>query len=127
MLHHCQRCLPPGSAVHAASPSRKLSLCPPSLFTPPSTLFTPLPLLLAPQVPIIAPVKTVKAEHVEAAPLRTKYSNEFLATLMSNPELVRNVALLGHLHHGKTTVVDMLVEQVRARGEWEGGGEESGA
>jgi translation elongation factor EF-G len=32
---------------------------------------------------------------------------------MANPELVRNVAIVGHLHHGKTTVMDMLVEQVR--------------
>lgn len=37
---------------------------------------------------------------------------------MSNPELVRNVALVGHLHHGKTTVVDMLVEQVCGRVRW---------
>ena len=38
---------------------------------------------------------------------------------MGNPELVRNVALVGHLHHGKTTVMDMLVEQVRGKGRGE--------
>ena len=48
-----------------------------------------------------------------------RYTNEFLATLMGNPELVRNVALVGHLHHGKTTVMDMLVEQVRGKGRGE--------
>lgn len=63
------------------------------------------------EVPIVAPVKAKKIETLEAEPLKTRYTNEFLATLMSNPELVRNVALVGHLHHGKTTVVDMLVEQ----------------
>ncbi|KAG1674860.1 hypothetical protein FOA52_015250 [Chlamydomonas sp. UWO 241] len=63
------------------------------------------------EVPIVAPLKTRKIENLEANALPTKYTNEFLATLMSNPELVRNVALVGHLHHGKTTVVDMLVEQ----------------
>lgn len=25
------------------------------------------------------------------------------------PEMVRNVAIVGHLHHGKTSLVDMLV------------------
>lgn len=29
--------------------------------------------------------------------------------LASNPETVRNVAIVGHLHHGKTALVDMLV------------------
>lgn len=29
--------------------------------------------------------------------------------LASNPEMVRNVAIVGHLHHGKTSLVDMLV------------------
>lgn len=35
----------------------------------------------------------------------------FLAGLAGNPALVRNVALIGHLHHGKTAIMDMLVEQ----------------
>ena len=30
---------------------------------------------------------------------------------MQKPGLVRNVALLGHLHHGKTTLVDVFAEQ----------------
>jgi len=41
---------------------------------------------------------------LEQQPLKTNYSNEFLAGLMDNPELVRNVAVVGHLHHGKTLV-----------------------
>jgi U5 small nuclear ribonucleoprotein component len=56
------------------------------------------------QVPIIAPIKQRKLEVLERAPLPTRYSNEFLAGLMTNPELVRNVAICGHLHHGKTLV-----------------------
>lgn len=50
------------------------------------------------------------------SPFSLRYSNEFLGTLMTNPELIRNVALVGHLHHGKTTIMDMLVEQVGDRG-----------
>ncbi|MBN3288485.1 U5S1 protein, partial [Polyodon spathula] len=35
----------------------------------------------------------------------------FLADLMDSPELIRNVTLCGHLHHGKTCFVDCLIEQ----------------
>eukprot|EP00877_Chromochloris_zofingiensis_P014926 jgi/Chrzof1/9688/Cz04g12070.t1 len=63
------------------------------------------------EVPIIAPIKEKRIERLEAEPLHTRYTNEFLATLMSNADLVRNVAIVGALHHGKTTVMDMLVEQ----------------
>lgn len=31
--------------------------------------------------------------------------------LASNPESVRNVAIVGHLHHGKTSLVDLLVHE----------------
>ncbi|CAL5227943.1 g10990 [Coccomyxa viridis] len=63
------------------------------------------------EVPIIAPVKQKKLEVNEQAALPTFYSSEFLAGLMTNPELVRNVAVIGHLHHGKSLVMDMFVEQ----------------
>ena len=63
------------------------------------------------EVPIVAPIIKKKLETLEQEPVKTRYSNDFLTTLMTNPELVRNVVLVGHLHHGKTTVVDMLVEQ----------------
>lgn len=36
---------------------------------------------------------------------------EFLTDLMDTPTLIRNVALVGHLHHGKTTFVDCIVRQ----------------
>lgn len=71
------------------------------------------------EVPIIAPIRPKKAEMLEQQPLKTNYSNEFLAGLMDNPELVRNVAVVGHLHHGKTLLMDMLVEQTHdLRYEW---------
>ena len=30
---------------------------------------------------------------------------------MDNPMLVRNLAVVGNLHHGKTTLLDMLIEE----------------
>lgn len=38
-------------------------------------------------------------------------SDRFLADLMDTPTLIRNVALVGHLHHGTTTFVDCLIRQ----------------
>jgi U5 small nuclear ribonucleoprotein component len=61
--------------------------------------------------PIIEPVKKNKFEHVEQELPRTTYQVEFLADLMDNGNLIRNVALVGHLHHGKTSFVDCLMQQ----------------
>lgn len=59
---------------------------------------------------IIKPVKTLKFE-VGVKDSSTYVSTQFMLGLMSNPNLVRNVALVGNLHHGKTLFMDMLVEQ----------------
>lgn len=63
------------------------------------------------EVPIIAPVKRMQIE-VEAQQIALPVASpEFLAGLLSSPELIRNVAVVGHLHHGKTVLMDMLVDQ----------------
>lgn len=36
-------------------------------------------------------------------------SYSFLLNMMSFPNMIRNVAVVGHLHHGKTALMDMLV------------------
>lgn len=41
----------------------------------------------------------------------------FMMDLMGFPEQVRNVALVGHLHHGKTAFMDMLVVETHDLGE----------
>ena len=61
--------------------------------------------------PIIAPVKKKSVEVRERDAPVMHVSEEFLKGLSGNPNLVRNVAIAGHLHHGKTTLMDMLTEQ----------------
>uniref|UniRef100_A0A914E5E5 Tr-type G domain-containing protein n=1 Tax=Acrobeloides nanus TaxID=290746 RepID=A0A914E5E5_9BILA len=61
--------------------------------------------------PIVKPVKQRKFAAAEKLLPQTVYKKEFMADLTHKPELVRNVAIAGHLHHGKTTFVDCLVEQ----------------
>ncbi len=50
---------------------------------------------------IIAPVKKHKLAHTEQELPTTTYEMEYLADLMDNAELIRNVAIAGHLHCGK--------------------------
>ena len=61
--------------------------------------------------PIIAPVKRSRFSVVEQDVPETTYELEFLADLMDTPDLIRNVTICGHLHHGKTTFCDALIEQ----------------
>lgn len=61
--------------------------------------------------PIIEPVKRRKFALAEIDLPETTYDLEFLADIMDNPHLIRNVALVGHLHHGKTSFVDCLMSQ----------------
>ncbi|KYQ50143.1 hypothetical protein ALC60_10776 [Trachymyrmex zeteki] len=61
--------------------------------------------------PLIAPTRKAKFQIKQQQLPETTYSIEFLADMMDAPHLIRNVVLLGHLHHGKTTLVDCLVQQ----------------
>lgn len=61
--------------------------------------------------PIIKPVAKKKFFHEEQDLPTTTYNVEYLADLMDNPVLIRNVALAGHLHTGKSVFVDCLIEQ----------------
>lgn len=61
--------------------------------------------------PIIAPVTQKKFSIEESDLPPVFYSREFMTDLLNFPEQTRNVALVGHLHHGKTAFMDMLVMQ----------------
>lgn len=51
--------------------------------------------------PIVAPVKKLKFSYIEQDLPVTTYEVEYLADLMDNTDLIRNVAIAGHLHCGK--------------------------
>ncbi|MCJ1425713.1 hypothetical protein MMC29_003613 [Sticta canariensis] len=59
--------------------------------------------------PIIAPIQNKKFAIQEAGLPPLHFSRDFMTDLMSFPEQIRNIAFAGHLHHGKTALMDMLV------------------
>ncbi|KAI9680998.1 MAG: hypothetical protein M1829_001078 [Trizodia sp. TS-e1964] len=59
--------------------------------------------------PIIAPIQKKKFTIQEADLPNVFFSRTFMTDLMNFPDQVRNIALAGHLHHGKTALMDMLV------------------
>lgn len=61
--------------------------------------------------PIVAPVQQKKFAIEEAELPPVYYSREFMTDLLNFPDQTRNVAVVGHLHHGKTAFMDMLVMQ----------------
>ncbi|CAK7237576.1 hypothetical protein SBRCBS47491_010026 [Sporothrix bragantina] len=59
--------------------------------------------------PIVAPVEQKKFAVEEADLPPVFFDRMFMTDLMNFPEQIRNVTFAGHLHHGKTAFVDMLV------------------
>ncbi|KAI9850849.1 MAG: hypothetical protein M1838_004918 [Thelocarpon superellum] len=61
--------------------------------------------------PIVAPIQQKKFTVQEADLPSVYFSRDFMTDLMNFPEQIRNIALVGHLHHGKTALMDTLVMQ----------------
>lgn len=70
--------------------------------------------------PIVAPVKqrSFRLLDKSAKGPVTRFDRDFLLDLSNFPESVRNVAVVGHLHHGKTALMDMLVYETHQL-EWD--------
>ncbi|PYH99551.1 U5 small nuclear ribonucleo protein component [Aspergillus ellipticus CBS 707.79] len=61
--------------------------------------------------PIVAPVQQKKFTIEEAELPPVHCSREFMMDLLNFPDQARNIALVGHLHHGKTAFMDALITQ----------------
>ncbi|AFZ81019.1 U5 small nuclear ribonucleoprotein, putative [Theileria equi strain WA] len=44
---------------------------------------------------------------------KNRFTFQFMTSLMNQPEFIRNICIAGTLHHGKTTLVDRLIEYSR--------------
>lgn len=60
--------------------------------------------------PVIAPIQDRKFEKYDRNIPDTTFSFDYLRFLAYKPELIRNIAVIGHLHHGKTSLVDLFIE-----------------
>lgn len=61
--------------------------------------------------PIVAPVNTKTYIAQEKELPTVNYSWEWQSSLMGLPHHIRNIAFVGHLNHGKTSLLDMLVNE----------------
>ncbi|XP_047538547.1 116 kDa U5 small nuclear ribonucleoprotein component isoform X2 [Vanessa atalanta] len=61
--------------------------------------------------PLIEQIKHKKFQMQEQHLPETTYDMEYLADMLDNTNLIRNVTLMGHLHNGKTSFVDCLIRQ----------------
>jgi len=61
--------------------------------------------------PIIAPVVEKKFAVQETDLPKVRFERQFMSDIMNYPDQVRNITIAGHLHHGKTAFMDMLVQE----------------
>ncbi|WVQ80717.1 hypothetical protein IAT38_002822 [Cryptococcus sp. DSM 104549] len=59
--------------------------------------------------PIVAPIKNKAFTIQEKGLPETRFDRNFLVDLMGYPSMIRNVMVAGAIHHGKTSLLDMLV------------------
>lgn len=65
--------------------------------------------------PIIKPIRTKNFSVLEKEQPNLVYSTEFMTSLMNTPSLIRNIAVLGNFHHGKTLYLDSLIQATHVR------------
>jgi U5 small nuclear ribonucleoprotein component len=60
--------------------------------------------------PMVPPIQTKEFDLLSKTIPDTTFEFDFLAGLMTKSELIRNIAISGTLHHGKTSFIDLLVQ-----------------
>uniref|UniRef100_A0A7S3NFY3 Tr-type G domain-containing protein n=1 Tax=Aureoumbra lagunensis TaxID=44058 RepID=A0A7S3NFY3_9STRA len=60
--------------------------------------------------PLLKPNRVRIFSHLEKTVPRKSYSTQFMIGLMEQPDLIRNISIVGSLHSGKTLFMDCLVE-----------------
>ena len=65
------------------------------------------------ETPILAKEEDKKFDLQEN--LSTYYDTKYMKDLLQNPALVRNVCVAGHLSHGKTLLLDMLIQETHPK------------
>lgn len=67
--------------------------------------------------PIVAPIKTksfdLRQKGTKQPPI-VSFTKQYLEDIMKHPEFIRNIGLIGHLHHGKTTLMDIFVQETHS-------------
>lgn len=61
--------------------------------------------------PIIQPIKQTKYSIYETKQPDTTYDYKYVAGLLDTPTLIRNIAMCGNLHSGKTSLCDVMIEK----------------
>lgn len=69
--------------------------------------------------PIVAAVKTKDFDIADRGNQETNVQRSYMNSIMKNTDLIRNVGIIGHLHHGKTALMDMFVQQTHVHREWD--------
>ncbi|KAI9295957.1 u5 small nuclear ribonucleoprotein component [Neoconidiobolus thromboides FSU 785] len=64
--------------------------------------------------PIVEPIKNKKYSLLETNIPELSFDKEFLIESTNYPDMIYNVAIIGNLHSGKSTLVDTFVEQTHA-------------
>ncbi|KAF9366918.1 U5 small nuclear ribonucleoprotein component [Mortierella sp. NVP85] len=65
--------------------------------------------------PIVQPIKIKKFQLEEKDLPLTRFSKQYMYDLMRILPRVRNIAIVGHLHHGKSSIMDMLVSETHEK------------
>jgi len=65
--------------------------------------------------PIIEKKIKKEWEYFEKEIPETTYTTDYLKDMMDQPDNIRNVAVIGHLHHGKTYFIDMFVKHTHKK------------